>query len=66
MTRHVILGGNGIVGRETASALLATGDSVASVGRTESSVPRCRFGPCRCPGRLGRPGRGRAERIPPT
>ena len=40
MTRHVILGGNGIVGREAASALLATGDSVASVGRTESSVPK--------------------------
>ena len=34
MTRHVVLGGNGVVGRETIAALRAAGHEVASVGRT--------------------------------
>ncbi|MBF4567265.1 NAD-dependent epimerase/dehydratase family protein [Plantibacter sp. VKM Ac-2880] len=38
-TTHVILGGNGVIGRETAQALLATGVSVGSVGRRASTVP---------------------------
>jgi nucleoside-diphosphate-sugar epimerase len=38
-TTHVILGGNGVIGRETAQALLATGVSVGSVGRQVSTVP---------------------------
>ncbi|MHA6668338.1 NAD-dependent epimerase/dehydratase family protein [Homoserinimonas sp. A447] len=33
MTRHVILGGNGVVGAETITALRAQGEEVASVGR---------------------------------
>ena len=39
---HVILGGNGIVGRETARALLARDQVVASVGRRPSSAPGVR------------------------
>jgi len=35
---HVILGGNGIVGQETARALLERGQTVASVGRRSSTV----------------------------
>lgn len=37
-TSHVILGGNGVIGRETARALLATGATVTSVGRRPSTV----------------------------
>ncbi|WP_432519308.1 NAD-dependent epimerase/dehydratase family protein [Kineococcus sp. SYSU DK006] len=35
---HVVLGGNGVVGRETVRALLAHGRSTASVGRRPSPV----------------------------
>ncbi|MCY7412072.1 MAG: hypothetical protein LH471_03400, partial [Salinibacterium sp.] len=35
---HVILGGNGIAGRETARALLERGETVASVGRRASTI----------------------------
>lgn len=36
MSKHVVLGGNGVVGRETITALLAAGQQVASVNRTPS------------------------------
>ncbi|RXZ67244.1 NAD-dependent epimerase/dehydratase family protein [Agromyces albus] len=36
MTNHAVLGGNGVIGRETISALLARGHSVSSVGRSAS------------------------------
>lgn len=39
---HVILGGNGVVGRETARALLKRNHSVASVGRRPSILPGVR------------------------
>jgi nucleoside-diphosphate-sugar epimerase len=35
---HVVLGGNGVVGRETAAALLRRGEAVRSVGRRPSPV----------------------------
>ena len=35
---HVILGGNGVTGRETARALLARGQTVASFGRRPSTI----------------------------
>jgi len=35
---HVILGGNGITGRETARALLERGETVTSVGRRASTI----------------------------
>ena len=35
---HVVLGGNGIIGRETVRALLARGETPASVGRRPSTV----------------------------
>ncbi len=38
MSRHVLLGGNGAVGRETAAALLRRGIDVVSFGRRRSSV----------------------------
>lgn len=41
-TTHVILGGNGIVGRETARALIARDQVVASVGRRPSTAPGVR------------------------
>ncbi len=37
-SQHVVLGGNGVVGRETLSALIAQGHTPASVGRRPSSV----------------------------
>jgi nucleoside-diphosphate-sugar epimerase len=37
MSIHVILGGNGVVGRETTTALLAAGHSVASVNRSAAT-----------------------------
>ena len=37
MTTHVILGGNGVVGRETIAALRAGGRSVTAVSRTSPS-----------------------------
>ena len=43
MTSHVVLGANGVVGRETVSALRAGGHTVAAVARTPSAdaaVPR--------------------------
>ena len=43
MTTHIVLGGTGVVGRETISALRSAGYSVTSVGRTPSAdaaVPR--------------------------
>ncbi len=39
MTTHVILGSNGVVGRETIAALRAGGHSVTAVSRTTSSNP---------------------------
>jgi hypothetical protein len=39
---HVVLGGNGIVGRETVRALLALGHSPASVGRRPAAVDGAR------------------------
>lgn len=39
MTRQVLLGGNGAVGRETAGALLELGCEVVSFGRRRSSIP---------------------------
>ena len=39
MTTHVILGSNGVVGRETIAALRADGHSVRAVSRTPSSDP---------------------------
>lgn len=42
MTKHVVLGGNGVVGQETIAALRERGEDVASVGRTpnrHSDVP---------------------------
>lgn len=36
--RHVVLGGNGVIGRETLRALIATGETPASVGRTPSAT----------------------------
>lgn len=36
MTNHAVLGGNGVIGRETISALLARGHAVSSVGRSTS------------------------------
>lgn len=36
---HVVLGGNGVVGRETVRALLARGETPASVGRHPSAAP---------------------------
>ena len=39
MTTHVILGSNGVVGRETIAALRAGGHSVRAVSRTPSSDP---------------------------
>lgn len=38
MSRHILLGGNGAVGRETASELLQRGIEVLSFGRRRSSV----------------------------
>jgi nucleoside-diphosphate-sugar epimerase len=35
---HVVLGGNGIIGRETITSLLENGRSVASVGRRSSTI----------------------------
>ncbi len=43
MTTHIVLGGTGVVGRETISALRSAGHSVSSVERTPSAdaaVPR--------------------------
>jgi len=37
--QHVVLGGNGVVGRETVGALLRRGAATTSVGRRPSSVP---------------------------
>ncbi|MBT2498370.1 NAD-dependent epimerase/dehydratase family protein [Agromyces sp. ISL-38] len=37
MTTHVVLGGNGVVGRETIAALLARGHTVSSVSRSASA-----------------------------
>jgi nucleoside-diphosphate-sugar epimerase len=42
MSIHVILGGNGVVGRETATALLAAGHPVASVNRSAATSPGVR------------------------
>ena len=39
MTTHVILGGNGVVGRETIAALRAGGHSVLAVSRVSPSAP---------------------------
>ncbi len=39
---HVILGGNGVIGRETARALISRGDIPLSVSRHPSSVPGAR------------------------
>lgn len=39
MTRHVVLGGNGVVGRETINALREGGHEVAVVGRTPAQHP---------------------------
>lgn len=39
MSRHLLLGGNGAVGRETARELLGLGCDVVSFGRRRSSVP---------------------------
>ena len=39
MTTHVILGGNGVVGRETIAALRAGGHAVTAVSRTPSANP---------------------------
>lgn len=36
--RHVVLGGNGVIGRETLRALIAAGEEPASVGRRASAV----------------------------
>jgi uncharacterized protein YbjT (DUF2867 family) len=36
--RHVVLGGNGIIGRETVRALIARGENPASVGRRPATV----------------------------
>ena len=41
-TTHVVLGGNGVVGRETARALLERGAAVASVGRRPSATAGAR------------------------
>lgn len=38
--KHVIFGGNGIVGRELASTLITADHEVTSVGRTPSRIPR--------------------------
>lgn len=38
MSRHVLLGGNGAVGRETAAELLRRGIEVVSFGRSRSSI----------------------------
>ena len=48
MTMHVILGGNGVVGRETIAALRAGGHAVTAVSRTPSADPRCRTSPQTC------------------
>ncbi|MCJ1706071.1 NAD-dependent epimerase/dehydratase family protein [Microbacterium sp. VKM Ac-2923] len=37
-TAHVVLGGNGVIGRETLSALIAAGERPSSVGRRPSAV----------------------------
>ncbi|WP_193509695.1 NAD-dependent epimerase/dehydratase family protein [Cryobacterium sp. BB736] len=42
MTTHVLLGGNGAVGRETATQLLGLGIDVASFGRRPSETPGVR------------------------
>ena len=42
MSSHVILGGNGVVGRETITALLAAGHPVASVNRSAARSPGVR------------------------
>ena len=42
MSAHVILGGNGVIGRETGAALLAAGHPVASVNRTAATSPGVR------------------------
>lgn len=39
MTKHVVLGGNGVVGRETISALASKGISAASVSRKGTANP---------------------------
>ena len=39
MTNHVVLGGNGVIGRETIAALLAQGHTVSSVARSASVSP---------------------------
>jgi nucleoside-diphosphate-sugar epimerase len=36
--RHIVLGGNGVIGRETLRALIAAGETPASVGRTPSAI----------------------------
>jgi nucleoside-diphosphate-sugar epimerase len=42
MSTHVILGGNGVVGRETTAALLAAGHPVVSVNRSAATSPGVR------------------------
>ncbi|UZX02650.1 NAD-dependent epimerase/dehydratase family protein [Arthrobacter sp. CDRTa11] len=39
MSKHVVLGGNGIIGRETIGALLAEGRTVCSVARSMPNLP---------------------------
>lgn len=39
MNTHVVVGGNGVIGRETIAALLTEGHSVSSVTRTDGASP---------------------------